>query len=125
MDAPAYFEIQSDQPEQAVRFYSAVFGWKFVRALEIPIDYWRIETAGIRGGLLKRPAPTPPTGTGTNAYVVSMEVADFDSTAKLVLQNGGTIALPKFAVPGVCYQGYFLDPDSNTFGIFEANPDAR
>jgi len=31
----------------------------------------------------------------------------------------------KFAVPGRCWQGYFLDTEGNTFGVFEVDPDAR
>jgi predicted enzyme related to lactoylglutathione lyase len=44
----------------------------------------------------------------TNAYVCSMQVTDFDGTAKAILKNGGQVALEKFAVPGTCWQGYFL-----------------
>jgi uncharacterized protein len=33
--------------------------------------------------------------------------------------------LPKFAVPGVCWQGYFIDTEGNTFGIFQPDPAAR
>jgi hypothetical protein len=28
-------------------------------------------------------------------------------------------------VPGVCWQGYFLDTESNVFGIFQPDPAAR
>jgi predicted enzyme related to lactoylglutathione lyase len=31
------------------------------------------------------------------------------------------ISLPKFAVPGKCWQGYFQDPGGNTFGVFEVD----
>jgi len=44
MNAPAYFEIQADEPEKAAEFYSAVFGWKLEKDANAPIDYWRIET---------------------------------------------------------------------------------
>ena len=56
-----YFEIQADCPERAIDFYSKVFGWKFSEAKGLPVSYWRIETGGSRGGLLQRPAKTPPT----------------------------------------------------------------
>jgi len=119
-----YFEIQAEDPEKAAAFYSTVFGWKFTKDPNIPVDYWRIETEGIRGGLLKRPAKTPPPEFGTNAYVCSMEVENFDATAAKILKNGGKVALPKFAVPGICWQGYFLDPQGNTFGLFQADEKA-
>jgi uncharacterized protein len=120
----AYFEIQADQTDRAQRFYTDIFGWKFNRAKGTPVEYWRIETADGRGGLLRRPAPAPPPRSGANAYVCSFEVSNFDSTADTILKCGGTTALAKFAVPGVCWQGYFVDTEGNTFGIFQPDPDA-
>jgi predicted enzyme related to lactoylglutathione lyase len=120
----AYFEIQADQTDRAQRFYTDIFGWKFARAPGTPVEYWRIETSDGRGGLLRRPAPAPPPRSGANAYVCSFEVSNFDSTADTILKCGGITALPKFAVPGVCWQGYFVDTEGNTFGIFQPDPNA-
>ena len=125
MNAPAYFEIQADDTNRAVRFYGDLFGWKFDPVQGLPIEYFRIETDGPRGGLLKRPVATPPPQHGTNAFVVSMEVTDYDAIAKKITTLGGIVALPKFAVPGVCWQGYFLDMEGNTFGIFQPDSNAR
>ena len=61
----------------------------------------------------------------TNAFVCSIQVGDFDEVSTLILRGGGTVALPKFAVPGRCWQGYFLDPEGNTFGVFEVDEGAR
>ncbi|MEZ0223906.1 MAG: VOC family protein [Alphaproteobacteria bacterium] len=118
---PMYFEIQADDPERAIGFYAGIFGWTFTRAEGLPIAYWRIETGGIGGGLLGRPAKTPPQQCGTNAYTCSMEVEDFDDAEQKILKAGGIVALPKFAVPGKCWQGYFLDTEGNTLGIFEVD----
>lgn len=125
MNAPAYFEIQADDTNRAVRFYREIFGWKFDRVEGLPIEYWRIETSGPRGGLLKRPAKTPPAQHGTNAFVCSMEVAGFDEIAAKIASHGGEIAMPKFAVAGVCWQGYFIDTEGNTFGIFQPDANAK
>lgn len=125
MNSPAFFEIQADDPERAVRFYAAVFGWQFTKVPGLPVEYWLIQAENMRGGLLKRPAPLQPPQSGTNAYVCSMEVRDFDATASAILKNGGQVAMPKFAVPGTCWQGYFLDPQGNTFGVFQADPNAK
>ncbi len=116
-----YFEIQADEPRRAIDFYSKVFGWAFSEVKGLPVPYWRIETGGSRGGLLKRPAKTPPMECGTNAFVCSLEIENFDATAKTILELGGIVALPKFAVPGTCWQGYFIDSEGNTFGIFEVD----
>lgn len=125
MNTIGYFEIQSANPQKAMAFYQAVFGWKFVKEDLVPIEYYRIETGTISGGLLQRPAPPPPAQTGTNAFVCSVQVESFDRTAETVLQQGGQVALPKFAVPGRCWQGYFIDTDGNTFGLFEADAEAK
>ena len=99
-------------------------GWKFIRQPGLPVEYWRIETEWVAGGILQRPAKSPPAQSGTNAYVCSMQVSNFDKTAAIILHNGGQVALEKFAVPGRCWQGYFLDTEGNTFGIFEADEKA-
>ena len=79
-----YFEIQADNPKRAVDFYSQTFEWKFSEVKGLPVEYWTIETGGSRGGLLKRPAKTPPPQCGTNAFVCSLEVDNFDGTAKVI-----------------------------------------
>ncbi|MGA2099487.1 MAG: VOC family protein [Candidatus Sulfotelmatobacter sp.] len=119
-----YFEIQADDLTRAINFYSKTFGWKFTEIKGLPVAYWTIETGGSRGGLLQRPAKTPPPQSGTNAFVCSLEVESFDDTARTIGQLGGIVALPKFAVPATCWQGYFVDPEGNTFGIFEVDENA-
>lgn len=125
MNTIGYFEIQSSDPQRDIPFYEAIFGWKFIKQPFIPIEYYRIETQSLSGGLLKRPAKVPPEESGTNAYVCSVQVESFDATGSLIIASGGRVALPKFAVPGRCWQGYFIDPDNNTFGIFEVDANAK
>lgn len=124
MNTIGYFEIQSSDPKREVKFYETIFGWGFTLHEGLPIEYYDISTNSITGGLLQRPVKVPEGPSGTNAYVCSVQVESFDKTSALILQNGGRVAYPKFAIPGKCWQGYFLDQDSNTFGIFEADPSA-
>jgi len=124
MNTIGYFEIQSSDLKREIKFYETIFDWKFIREEFVPIEYYRIETNSINGGLLQRPAKIPPTSSGTNAYTCSVIVENFDKTLELILQNGGQIAMDKFAIPGRCWQGYFLDLDNNLFGIFEVDENA-
>lgn len=124
MSGHFYFEIHVDDINRAVDFYRKVFGWRFEKASGLPVEYLRIDTGGTRGGLLKRPAKTPPPGAGVNAFVASVEVDHYDKAAQSITHSGGQIALPKFAVPGVCWQGYFVDTEGNTFGIFQVDEKA-
>jgi len=125
MNFISYFEIQSSDVQKSIGLYSRVFGWKFIKEEFVPIEYYRIETDGIGGGLLKRPAPTPPTMSGTNAFTCSIQVEKFDQAAKLILENGGQVAQTKFAIQNRCRQGYFIDDDNNVFGIFEVDENAK
>ncbi|RKG30172.1 VOC family protein [Acinetobacter tianfuensis] len=125
MNAVIYFEIQSSDPARDVQFYSTVFGWTFTLAEGLPIQYFQIQTSGINGGLLERPAQIPPVHCGTNAFTCSIEVENFDETAAKILANGGQVAMEKFAISGKCWQGYFLDPDHNTFGLVQVDEQAQ
>lgn len=124
MNTVGYFEIQSDDPEKAAAFYTDIFGWNFFRDDAIPMEYWQIQNAGINGGLMRRPDPRPEGKIGTNAFTCSVQVENFEHIAKKNLEKGGTITLPKFAVHGRCWQGYFLDLDGNVFGIFQVDENA-
>ena len=120
-----YFEIQADDLKRAISFYKNVFDWNFTVNLNAPIEYYHIEAGGSRGGLLKRPAQIPPKMCGTNAFCCSFEVDDYDAIADKIIRNGGIIALPKMAIPNTCWQGYFIDTESNVFGLFQVDENAK
>ena len=125
MNNIVYFEIQSSNPPRDIDFYQTVFGWKFTKVEGLPIEYYQIETEKMSGGLLKRPAEVPPTHCGTNAFTCSVLVENFDEASQKILAAGGLVAMPKFSIPGRCWQGYFLDLDQNTFGVVEADEKAQ
>ena len=129
---PIHFEIQADDVERAAKFYTDVFGWEIKKWGSDQMEYWMVMTAplnstepGISGGLLKRPCPAPKPEQGTNAYVCTMMVNDFDATAKKIEAAGGKLAMPKFALKGMAWQGYFIDTEGNTFGIHQPDPTAK
>ncbi len=130
MNRVVHFEIQVENPERAMKFYSDIFGWKFQQWEKNP--YWIIMTAdkdskepGINGGLLPRPCKTPPKECGTNAFVCTIQVDDYDAYQKKILAAGGIVAMPKFAIPGMAWQGYFIDTEGNTFGLHQADSNAK
>jgi uncharacterized protein len=125
MNTLSYFEIQSSDPAREMNFYKNVFEWEFTLQEGLPIEYYHIETESITGGLLKRPVKVPPAEYGTNAFTCSFQVESFDKTAERIMQNGGQVAMQKFAIPKKCWQGYFLDQDNNVFGIVEVDENAQ
>jgi uncharacterized protein len=124
MSTSIYFEIQADGLDRAENFYKTIFNWKFKPVPVLPVEYRSIDNGGTGGGLLQRPAKTPPNECGTNAFTCSFEVKDFDETSNAIKKLNGIVALPKFAVPGKCWQGYFLDTEGNVFGIFQLDEKA-
>ncbi len=132
MNRPVHFEIQAQEPERAIKFYTEVFGWKIDKWPGLDWDYWVVMTGekdttepGIHGGLLKSPAAQPPEQCGTNAFVCTMQVDSYDETEQKILAAGGKVAMPKFALAGMAWQGYYLDTEGNTFGIHQADPNAK
>ena len=125
-----HFEIQVDNPERAMKFYREVFEWNFQQWGQK--QYWMVMTAerdskepGINGGLLPRPAKLTAKECGANAFVCSVQVESFDATAAKIQTAGGRVAMPKFALPGMAWQGYFLDTEGNTFGVHQTDPNAK
>jgi predicted enzyme related to lactoylglutathione lyase len=53
-----------------------------------------------------------------------MGVEDYDATEAKILAAGGQLALPKYALPGMAWQGYYLDTEGNTFGIHQPDESA-
>lgn len=76
------------------------------------------------GALLQRPAVKPALGVSSNAFVCSIQVENFDTTAAKIVNAGGSLFIPKFAITARCWQGYFLDTDENMIGIFEVDDKA-
>ena len=119
MPRPVHFEIPADNPDRAIAFYQAVFGWTFQK-WEGPVPYWLITTGpntepGINGGLLPRRDPA-------QSCVNTITVANVDESLATVAAHGGACVLPKMAVPGVGWLAYCKDTDGNMFGMMQ--PDA-
>lgn len=122
-----HFEIHAENPERAIQFYQKSFGWEFQK-WEGPMDYWLVMTGpkdqpGIDGGLVPRQVEID--GQAVIAYVCTIDVPDIDATVSTVEKNGGTIAVPKMAVPTVGWLVYFKDTEGNIFGAMQTDPEAK
>ena len=91
-----HFEIHAADPERAMKFYQAAFGWDFPKWMEEP-PYWGVMTApaeskepGINGGLLVRRGAAPAEGAAVNAYVCTVQVDSYDETHDRIMKAGGT-----------------------------------
>lgn len=124
MPRPIHFEIHAGDPERAIGFYTAMFGWKFT-AWTGAWPYWLIDTGedgpGINGGLIgrmgaepDREAPTPVIG-----WVCTVGVKDVDGDVAKAVSLGGSVAVPKMAIPGVGWLAYVKDTEGNIVGLMD------
>ena len=127
-----HFEIHAEDPERAAAFYKAAFGWEITKWDSPAMEYWMIMTApkdstepGINGGLMRRRGPAPVEGEAVNAFVSTMDVTSYDETHEKILKAGGTMAVPKAALPGMAWLGYYKDTEGNVFGIYQTDPNAK
>jgi uncharacterized protein len=123
MPRPVHFEIPADNPERAMAFYGTVFGWTFRRFEGGGMPYWLVTTGpneepGITGGILPRQSPE-------QTCVNSITVANVDESIAAVTANGGQIAMPKMAVPGVGWLAYAKDTEGHMFGMMQPDASAK
>jgi predicted enzyme related to lactoylglutathione lyase len=128
MPRPIHFEIHAENPQRAMKFYTGLFGWEFKQFADQP--YWLVMTGdkttpGIDGGLLPRRGPGPVELAAVNAFVCTIDVADVDAYSKRVVEQGGTIALPKMPIPAVGWLAYGKDTEGNLFGMITMDAEAK
>lgn len=129
MSRVVHFEIHAADVARAVAFYSAVFGWQTEDWSEYAgMPYFGVTTGedepGINGAIMQRQGPNPDAGGPVAGGVLTVGVADFDAVGTAIQAAGGTVALPKHALPGMAWQGYFHDTENNVFGVHQPDPEA-
>ena len=113
-----------------VAFYQAVFGWEVQDWGDFAgMPYFGVITGaedqpGINGAIMQRQGANPAAGSAVAGAVLTMGSGDFDATAAKIAEAGGTVALPKHALTGMAWQGYFLDTEGNVFGVHQPDPEA-
>jgi uncharacterized protein len=121
MPAIVHFDIATDNPQRAKKFYESLFGWK----MEGPpgmTDYYLIETknldgsTGVGGGLGKR-------GDPSQRITAYFGVENIDEYSKKITQLGGKVQ-PKMPVPGWGYLATCMDTEGNTFGLWQEDKKA-
>lgn len=125
MNRVVHFEIPVDDRQRAADFYTKAFGWHIEKWPNGSEEYWVVMTAdresaepGINGGMVLRNRTVDPA-TGTNAFVCTVQVDDYDAVEERILEAGGRAAEVKTIVGGMAWQGYYLDTEGNRFGLHQ------
>ncbi|HEV7658336.1 MAG TPA: VOC family protein [Allosphingosinicella sp.] len=122
MPRPIHFEIHADDMDRAQAFYETMFGWTFQSWGD---GQYRLvltgEGPGIDGGMMRRHGPAPAGGEPVNSWVCTVDVDDLDAFVARAGANGGSVALPRMAVPGVGWLAYVKDSEGNILGLMQAD----
>lgn len=121
MPRVVHFEIVTENPERAIRFYTELLGWSF-STVEGHENYWHIRTGaddepGINGGLTRPYFNAPELGAGR--WICTVEVASLEGYAERIEACGGTIVVPRFEIRDVGWMLHAGDPDGNVLGLIE------
>lgn len=130
MQRVIHFEIHAADVPGVVAFYTEVFGWKAEDWSGFAgMPYFGVTTGddgdmGINGAIMQRQGDDPAPGSAVAGAVLTIGSGDFDADAERILAAGGSLALPKSALPGMAWQGYFIDPAGNVFGLHQPDENA-
>ncbi|MEH0819333.1 MULTISPECIES: VOC family protein [Micromonospora] len=108
-----WFEIGSDRPDEAQRFYSELFGWSFDEQGG-PRGSYRQTTAGGERGI---GGAIRDTDTG-NYAIFYAEVADVAETCRRAEATGGTVLTAPVTTPTGLVRATLRDPSGNLLGVF-------
>jgi uncharacterized protein len=116
MNRVVQFQVSAHDPKRAAAFYEKAFGWN-IQPYQGAMEYWFITTGdekqpGINGGIMRHEEKTPN-------IINTIGVVSVDETLEKVAASGGTIARPKFSVPGMGYLAYIVDTEGNLFGVMQ------
>lgn len=107
-DKPApivFLDIASPDSAKLHKFYSEVFGWNIAGDGKFTVKVASPLPAAIRKDPVEK-----------RVYIGVKDVA---AKLKEIKAKGGSIDVPRFAVPGVVILGLFKDPAGNPMGLVE------
>ncbi len=111
---PCWVDILSPEPEAAMTFYAALFGWEF--AGPGPMDY---SVARLRGRDVAG-IGSPPEGPATSpAWTTYVYVQSADEAAEKVRSAGGAVLMEAFDVLPAGRLAILADPAGAVFGAWE------
>jgi len=114
-----WYELLTDEPEAAQRFYAAVFGWTFHPVPGVAGSYTLIENAGDRiAGMYVQARPAG--GTRGARWLPVMSVQDAGAAVEELRRNGGSLIAPLRTLAGRGNHALLSDPEGALFGVLRA-----
>ncbi len=113
-------ELAVDDPDKAVEFYTALFGWK-VEKFPMPDMEYHVLINGPEkvAGIMAKPEQM---GDAPSAWTPYVTVNDVDATAAKVVELGGSICVPPQDIPEVGRFTVLQDPCGAVLGAITYVP---
>lgn len=113
----SWSELTTSNPQAAVEFYGALFGWQF-DVMPMPEGtYYVASNQGEKiAGIMQAPPDIAHLPANWGQYVT---VKDIDETAHQITALGGNIIVPKTAIPSVGEFILFQDPQGAVLSVIQ------
>ncbi len=112
-------QLNTTDPEAAIRFYRGLFGWRVEVVGTEAQPYWGLYNGeALNGGMM----PLPPGGAPRSHWLVYFTVTSLDAAAERIAQLGGRVLVPALAIES----GRILvaaDPQGAASALFEGPVD--
>jgi predicted enzyme related to lactoylglutathione lyase len=106
----AKWQILSTDPDQTAKFYASLFGWRI--DAKNAMGYRELKTSnGVDGGVW----PAPPEAH--DFVQLFIEVDDIDAAIAKATSLGGSVIVPKSALPDGDTMAIIADPHGLSFGL--------
>ena len=115
---PCWYELTSNDPTAAQKFYATVVGWTWVDSGVEGMTYLLAKVGdAIVAGLAPLADPDQPVG-----WTFYVAVDDCDATVKQAQGLGATVIMPPMDIPGTGRFAILADPQGASFGLLQPLP---
>ncbi len=118
-DAAVWFEIPVSDMEKAKTFYGAVVQGELIDENQGPNPMAIFPVGEMKTAVSGHLYPGKPSNGGSGNTIHLATPGKLEDTMKRVSDAGGTVVSPPIQIPSGRF-AYCLDPDGNSFGVFEA-----
>lgn len=122
MNTIGHLEIPANDVAKTRKFYESIFDWEFHLVEEMNYLMFTMKDKDGNvvsgGGIPQKQDPAQP-------MINYINVDDLDASTKKIEAAGGTITLPKTAVPGMGWFVQFTDPEGNPMAIWQDDNQAK
>ena len=116
--AMSWNDLNTRDPQKAIDFYSALFGWKIEKLDAGPGDYWQISVDGVgEGGIMPMPEMMP--AEAPDNWLVYFGSDDVGAGAQRVRTLGGMVLVEPMEIPGMLVFAVCSDPAGAVFALLK------